>query len=96
MNRDQGNAIIERIATVIITWLLTWATAKGYITTAQAAEYMPLFLGIITAAYGWWVTRPQSILTAAANIPEVKKVEMASTVEGKTLADSVTSSKVDT
>ena len=65
----QVSGVIERIATVAITWLLTWLTTKGWISTAQAAEFMPLLLAVITAVYGWWITRDKAILQNAAAVP---------------------------
>lgn len=69
MTKDQSTSVLERLFTVFITWLLTWLTTKGYITSAQAAEYMPLLLGVFAAVYAWWVAKPSNILLAASNIP---------------------------
>jgi hypothetical protein len=69
MNKDQTTSVIERLFTVTLTWLLTWATTKGYISSSQAAEYAPLALGVFAAIYAWWISKPSNILLAASNIP---------------------------
>ena len=66
--KDQFTAAIERFVTIFVTWLLTWTTSKGYITTAQAAEFAPLVLPIGGGLYGLWVAKKSNILLAASNI----------------------------
>lgn len=69
MNKDQTSASIERVITVFITWLFTYLTTKGIITSSQAAEFMPLALTLLVGVYGWWISKPTNILLAAKNLP---------------------------
>lgn len=101
MNKDQASGAGDRALTVAVTWLITYMTTKGFITPSQAADFLPLVLGIVVAVYGWWVNRPKAVLQAAANIPEVKSVVLGASAtsslrEAQDLASSVPSSKVDT
>lgn len=69
MNKDQASATIDRVITVFVTWLFTYLTTKGIITSSQAAEFMPLALTLLFGIYGWWISKPSNIILAASNIP---------------------------
>jgi len=96
MSKDQVTGVLERGITVFVTWLLTYASTKGYLTTSQVADFLPLLIALGTAVIGWYVNRPQNLLMAVANIPEVRQVLTSPTVGGKAMADSVPSNKVTT
>lgn len=67
--KDQFSAAIERFFSIFITWLLTYLTTKGIISTSQAAEFGPLILTLGYGGYGLWVAKRSNILLAASNIP---------------------------
>lgn len=69
MTKDQTTGTLERVATVFFTWLLTWLTSKGYISSSQAAEILPLLLAVGAAIWGWWTNRPTAIVQSAAALP---------------------------
>lgn len=69
MNTNQVSGSFDRLATVVVTWLLTYLTTKGYLTASQAADFLPLILGVFVAVYGWYTNRDRNIAMAAAAIP---------------------------
>lgn len=76
MRWDQISGILDRVIAVG----LTWAVAKGYITQSQAAEWLPLILGVLAAAWGWYVNRDKALVQAAAKIEDttvITKPELA-------------------
>lgn len=85
---DQIRGPLERVIYIGLGWLV----ARGFITSAEVANYATLILAILAAFYGWWQNRPKAILASAAAIPEVRKV----VVTDASMADAVTSPKVDT
>ena len=85
---DQIRGPIERVIYIGLGWLV----ARGFITSAEVANYATLALAIIAAFYGWWQNRPKAILQSAAALPDVQKVVIGS----QAMANSVTSVKVDT
>lgn len=87
--KDQFSAAIERIVTIFITWFLTWATTKGYITTSQAAEFGPLVLTLGGGLYGLWVAKQSNILLAASNIPGTTVVTTPALAEATPTAPNV-------
>jgi len=68
-SKDQLTGMLERAVTVFFTWFLTYASTKGYLTTSQVAEFLPLLIGIGTVIVGWWVNRAKNLVQAAAAIP---------------------------
>ena len=65
MTWDQISGPLDRI----ILMALTWAVAKGLITTADVAPFASAALAIAGAGYGWWVNRPKAIVQSAAALP---------------------------
>lgn len=46
-----------------------WLVAKGYISASDAAQYIPLLVGIGAAVYAWWINREKALLQSAAAVP---------------------------
>lgn len=69
MNQVQIRGSSDRVIIVVVTWLFTYLTTKGYITASQAADFSPLVLGIGAAIYGWWVNKNEKLATQAASLP---------------------------
>lgn len=90
-SKDQVSAALERFVTIFITWLLTWATSKGYINTSQAAEFGPLILTLLGAGYGLWVAKRSNILLAASNIKGTTVVTTPELAEATPTASNVIS-----
>lgn len=59
---DQIRGPIERVIYIALGWFV----ARGFITSAEVANYATLILAIIAAFYGWWQNRPKAILQSAA------------------------------
>jgi len=64
---------VERILTVAITYALAKASSQWQSLTP---DIVLLIMGGGSAAYGWWSNRKAAILTTAAQIPEVRKIEL--------------------
>ena len=67
---DQVRGPLERIVYIGLGWLV----ARGFITSAEVANYATLLLAIAAAGYGWWQNRPKAIMESAQALPEVKKI----------------------
>lgn len=85
------SSAIDRFITVFVTWLLTYLTSKGIITTADAAAFLPILLALPAAAWGLYQNRQKAIIQQAAMIakdPEspLKALVMADSMEGRELA----------
>lgn len=89
MNPTQTSSILDRAATVIATWLLTWLASKGYITQGDTVAFLPILIALPAAFVGWWKNRPASIVANATALPEVKGVVTTNTIEGRDLAASI-------
>jgi hypothetical protein len=61
---DQIRGPVERIIYIGLGWLV----AKGFITSADVANYATLALAVAAAFYGWWQNRPKAVLQSAAAI----------------------------
>lgn len=61
---DQIRGPVERLVYIGLGWLV----ARGFITSADVANYATLALAIIAAFYGWWQNRPKAIIQSAAAI----------------------------
>lgn len=85
---DQIRGPVERVIYIGLGWFV----AKGFISSAEVANYATLVLGIVAAFYGWWQNRPKAILQSAAALPDVQKV----VIGDQTMANSIPSDKVDT
>jgi hypothetical protein len=60
---DQIRGPIERVVYIGLGWLV----ARGFITSAEVANYATFLLAVLAAFYGWWQNRPQAIAVSAAN-----------------------------
>lgn len=74
MTKDQVQGAGDRALLVLVTWFLTFATNKGWLTTSDVASLAPALVTIVGFAWGWWVNRPKAILQSAQALPEVKKI----------------------
>ncbi len=61
---DQIRGPVERLIYIGLGWLV----ARGFITSAEVANYGTLILAVLAAFYGWWQNRPKAILQSAAAI----------------------------
>lgn len=62
-NQEQVKGISERVAALIIMWLL----ARGYITEGDAATITMIIVGMASVGYGWWINKKKSLVKAVAN-----------------------------
>ena len=62
---DQIRGPTERVVYIALGWFV----AKGFITSAEVANYATLALGVIAAFYGWWQNRPKAVAQSAAALP---------------------------
>jgi hypothetical protein len=67
---------IERILTVVVTYALAKASSHWQTLTP---DLVLLIMAGGSAAYGWWSNRKSAILTSAATLSEVKKIELVPT-----------------
>lgn len=67
---DQIRGPLERVVYVGLGWLV----ARGFITSADVANYATLILAIAAAFYGWWQNRPKAIAQSAAALPNTTVV----------------------
>ena len=70
-NSEQVKGALDRILTVGVTWLLTTAVAKGWISKSDAAELGPIAIAAFAGFFGWWVNRRKAIDISAANLGAV-------------------------
>lgn len=99
MSKDQIMGLLRQVLPLVGGILVTF----GWIKADQAATLMDAIItgaGVITTIGGILLSlkanSKTSILTAAGNMPEVEKVELKPTADGKALAVAVPSQKVDT
>ena len=65
-NWTQISGGVDRIILVALTWL----ASKGYITTADVANYATLILGVAGAGYAFWVNRNTNLVNRASTVPD--------------------------
>lgn len=82
---NQASGVADRI----FLMLLTYAAAKGWISSDDIAPYLGLLVGIGGAVYGFWANRTRGVLQKAESLDEVKKVELKPTVENTAMAESL-------
>ncbi len=70
MTFDQIRGPIERVVYIGLGWLV----AKGFITSAEVANYATLILAVAAAFYGWWQNRPKAIMQSAEALPGTQKI----------------------
>lgn len=61
---DQIRGPVERVVYIGLGWLV----ARGFITSAEVANYATLALAVAAAFYGWWQNRPKAVLQSAAAV----------------------------
>lgn len=70
---DQIHGVAERVITLGLAALLSFAVIKGWITTDQAkeygVEYGPLVIGLVASIYAYRHNSPQTLAERTANIP---------------------------
>lgn len=64
MNLEQVKGIIERILTVVVTYLV----AKGYVPQAIGPEIVTAAIGVITVIYGFYVNRASNLAAATQQV----------------------------
>jgi LysM repeat protein len=64
-NWTQISGVLDRVLLVGLTWL----ASKGYITTADVANYAALILGIAGAGYAFWINRQTNLVNRASSVP---------------------------
>lgn len=69
-NWTQISGGVDRIVLVGLTWL----ASKGYITSADVANYATLILGIAGAAYAFWINRNTNLVNRASSVPNTTVV----------------------
>lgn len=91
---SQAVSAIDRVATVFATWVLTYLTSKGIISTSDAAAFLPILIAIPVAVWGLYKNRQSALIAQMGKIaadPEspVKAIITTNTPEGRALADAV-------
>lgn len=65
MNNTQLTGALDRVILV----LLTWAASKGWITSADVANFAPVILAALAAAWSWWFNRKAKLVAQAGALP---------------------------
>ncbi len=74
MTNDQLQGAGDRSLLVLLTWFLTYASNRGWLSSSDVAALAPALVTIVGFAWGWWVNRPKAILQSASALPEVTKI----------------------
>ncbi len=92
----QTSGVADRTFLVIVTWLLTQAAAKGWLSSADIAVLAPALALAPAYLIAWFKNRPQNIAAdltqvTADKVPgsPVKGVVTTNTVAGRDLASSI-------
>ena len=92
----QVSGVGDRTFLVFITWLLTYAANKGWLTTSDVAVIAPALALLPAYLIGWWKNRPQNIAADMAQVTAdkvpgspVKGVITADTMAGRDLAKAI-------
>lgn len=68
---------IDRAIVAIVTWVLTWASMKGYIGEGEVANLAPALALVLGTTIAYFVNTPKATINAAAKIdkpvPEITK-----------------------
>lgn len=94
MNQPQVSSTLDRSATVIATWFLTWLASRHYISDGDVVAFLPILIAIPAAFIGWWKNRATSLVAATDALPGVKGVVTDNTIVGRDLANSIPSESV--
>lgn len=96
---DQIKGIAERLITIALASILSFAVLKGWITKQQAidygAEWGPLLLAAASAWYGWRINRPKAIVQSAAALPGTAVITTPALARSTPEANIVSSAAVD-
>lgn len=96
---DQISGIAERLITVTLASIFSYAVLKGWITKQQAIDYgaelLPLVLGAAAAGYAAWRNRPKSLVQRAAALPGTAVVTTPALARSTPEANIVSSASVD-
>jgi hypothetical protein len=84
----------DRVLLVLITWALTQAASKGWLSTSDIAVLAPALVLLPAIIIGWYKNTKAAIVARASNLPDVKGVITTSTAAGVALASSVPSMNV--
>lgn len=87
---DQISGIVDRALLVA----LTYAVAKGWITTSDVQPLLALIVGLAGVAWGAWVNRKAALLNSAAAIPEVNRIALNRNSPDSAALDAATPAKV--
>ena len=92
----QVSGVGDRTFLVLITWALTQAASKGWLSTADIAVLAPALALLPAYLIGWWKNRPQNIAADLAQVTSdkvpgspVKGVVTSDTMAGRELANSI-------
>lgn len=64
-NWTQISGVLDRVVLIGLTWL----ASKGFITSADVANYATLILAIAGAGYAFWINRQTNLVNQASNVP---------------------------
>ena len=64
-NWTQISGVLDRVVLVGLTWL----ASKGYITSADVANYATLILAVAGAGYAFWINRQTNLVNRASSVP---------------------------
>jgi hypothetical protein len=64
-NWTQISGVLDRSVLIGLTWL----ASKGYITSADVANYATLIIAIAGAAYAFWINRQTNLVNRASSVP---------------------------
>lgn len=62
----------DRVFLVLITWALTQAAQRGWLSTADIAVLAPALALAPAFIVGWWKNRPQNIAADFSALPTTK------------------------
>jgi hypothetical protein len=92
----QVSGVGDRTFLVLITWALTQAASKGWLSTADIAVLAPALALLPAYLIGWWKNRPQNVAADMAQLTAdkvpgspVKGVITTSNMAGHELAQSI-------
>ena len=92
----QVSGVGDRAFLVLITWALTQAASKGWLSTADIAVLAPALALLPAYLIGWWKNRPQNIAADMAQVTAdkvpgspVKGVVTTDTKAGRELASAI-------
>jgi hypothetical protein len=61
MNWEQVKGIVERVATLVIAYLV----GRGVVPDGVSADVVAVIVLVASIAWGWWVNTPRALADAA-------------------------------